>query len=53
MTQQEFENLTWEEKKQIEHSGVCFCGGAIRTFTNGEDSWSTECVSCGYLYDAD
>ena len=37
------------------HNGDClWCGGLIRTYSgNNEDSWSTECTRCGWLYDED
>lgn len=43
--------------KQIElnckDKNICVCGGKVSTVYHGEDSWTTSCEKCGYLYDED
>ena len=43
----ELENLSIKE-------GKCFlCGGVVKLIPHSPESWSVECLQCGYLFDED
>lgn len=44
-----------DKKTREWHSGqpCVICGGRVVTRGHGEDSWSTECMNCRFLYDED